>query len=401
MVMGVWRARQRFAAWAMAMAMGLGVVALAGADSGTSAAASAPAWKPRVTPQGLVFPSLLIATATMRRADIDADSGVLGDPNGVIGATVTATRDRQRVKLRVRMPTLARESTLEAVLPRKGGRYELYPTMLWDFDKLRAQHAARPDSIEFALEVDGRKAGSAVERVRVQSINVAPYYVDGAGGTADLNWMFAAYVNEDHPLVQQILGEALASGIVDAFDGYQSGDPEQVYRQVFAIWHVLKRRGIRYSSIARTSAASDAVLSQHVRFLDESWRNSQANCVDGSVLLASILRKIDINPSLVLVPGHMLLGFDLDPRGEDRAYVETTLLGRDAGMSSPTLAGLDRGRRGIGERESMASFETAVARGLATVRKAGSRFNREDEPEYQIIDIEAARRMGVTPIAAR
>jgi hypothetical protein len=390
------RASRRVALIACCVAAVLALVASARVRA-DDAGDAGPAWTPVITPFGQLFPSLVLATATMPPRD-DIDERVFGDSNGVVGIALTATRDKQRVRVRIKMPQFARDTSYEATLPRKGRRYEIYPTVLWDFAALRANRQSRPESIEFAVSVDGRRAGNKVERVRVRSINEAPYFVkDGAHG-ADLNWMFAAYVNEDHPLVQEILRDALASGIVDRFDGYQSRDPEQVYRQVFAIWHVLKQRGIRYSSIARTSAGGDAVLSQYVRFLDESWRNSQANCVDGSVLLASILRRIDLNPSLVLVPGHMFLAFDVDARGRERAYLETTLLGRDGDVVK-RRARVDDSAMSEAERLSLASFESAVARGLAAYRRAGDNFQREDEPEFHIIAIEAARKMGVAPIA--
>ena len=38
--------------------------------------------------------------------------------------------------------------------------------------------------------------------------------------------MFAAYVNENHPYLDKILKEALATKITDAFDGYQQMIPQ-------------------------------------------------------------------------------------------------------------------------------------------------------------------------------
>lgn len=346
----------------------------------------APAWRPIVSPAQQVFPALLIATANLKSPDAAGSGAVLGDPHGMVGVALTATRDGQRARVSVHAPELGRPSSIEVVLPRAGDRYQVYPTMLWDFDRLQRQRRAAPATIEFAVEVDGGPAARRAQRVRLRAINEAPYSIDDAGRRTDLSWMFAAYVDEEHPLVQRILGEALAAGHVARFDGYQSGDPEQVYRQVFAVWQVLARHGLRYSSITRTSAAQDAVLSQYVRFLDESWENRQANCVDGAVLLASVLRRIDLDPQLVLVPGHMFLSFDLAPGGE-RAYLETTRLGEV--------------RRGAGQGALLRNFQQAVEDGLARHAAAQARFGREDAPEYRIIDIAAARRLGVAPIAVR
>jgi hypothetical protein len=43
--------------------------------------------------------------------------------------------------------------------------------------------------------------------------------VDGKS-TTDVRFMFAAYVNEQHPFVEKVLREALDDGIVDSFSGY-------------------------------------------------------------------------------------------------------------------------------------------------------------------------------------
>lgn len=364
-----------------------GGLALACAPRAVMADASgaAAAWRPLAIPHGQLFPSLVLATATLADGGTAGDA-TLGDPHGVLGAERVAARAGERVLLEISAPGLARGSTLEAALPEAGRRYQLLPLMRWDYARLRRIRQAMPATVEYQLALDGARATSRALRVRVRSINEAPYFVPGVGGGIDLTWMFAAYVNEDHPLVGTILAEALALGTVDRFDGYQQRQPERVYRQVFALWRVLRRRGIRYSSITRTGAADARVLSQHVRFLDESWASTQANCVDGSVLLASVLRKIDLNPRLVLVPGHMFLGVDLDPAGSERAWLETTVLAEDVATREEP----DR---------SLANFEAAVARGFSRMAAAAPRIAAGDDPEYQLIDLAAARRLGVAPIA--
>jgi hypothetical protein len=46
--------------------------------------------------------------------------------------------------------------------------------------------------------------------------------VDGKSVT-DVRFMFAAYVNEQHPFVETVLREALDEGIVDSFSGDITG----------------------------------------------------------------------------------------------------------------------------------------------------------------------------------
>ena len=64
-----------------------------------------------------------------------------------------------------------------------------------------------------------------------------------------------------------------------------------------------------------------------MRLLDETINNDQANCADGSVLFASLLRKIGIEAYLVMVPRHCYLAFALDEKGEKIVALETTLIG--------------------------------------------------------------------------
>ena len=68
-------------------------------------------------------------------------------------------------------------------------------------------------------------------------------------------------------------------------------------------------------------------MNETVRFIDQSLTNTQANCVDGSVLFASLLRKISIEPFLVTVPGHMYVGFYLGAGKSQFIGLETTVIG--------------------------------------------------------------------------
>ncbi len=357
-------------------------------------------WTPFVEPYRQIFPSLEIATATMEADPASANAAVVGDQDGLIGVALTGAKPGAAFELTIRIPGLARDSLLTGRIPRGGGSVTLVPLLSWDYATLGGIRQPRPAIVEFELGLDGKALGLKTERVRVRSVNDALYFIDEDDERNDLdfNWLFAAYVNEDHPAVDAILKEALASHVVDGFTGYQSGDPDEVLKQVFAIWYVLQQRGIRYSSITRTGNEHQRVLSQHVRFIDESLTMSQANCVDGSVLFASVLRKIDIDPSLILTPGHMLLGFALDPRGDEMAYLETTLIGDTAARPQRPVAGRHTAAELNDDVDtSFDSFSAPIAEGKREVDAAGNAFDRHDA-EHQIIDIEAARELGVMPI---
>ena len=60
---------------------------------------------------------------------------------------------------------------------------------------------------------------------------------------------------------------------------------------------------------------------------DDALESSQINCVDGSVLFASLLRAINIEPILVRTPGHMFVGYYTDNSHKDMNFLETTMIG--------------------------------------------------------------------------
>ncbi len=361
-----------------------------------------PQWEAFIDPYSQVFPSLEIATATTKWDTEDDSASVVGDQQGLIYVDVTGARAGAAFELIVRIPGLAPDSRLSGVIPAIDGPISLAPTIGWDYQALAAIKQPRPANVEFELSVDGKALGKRIERVRLRSVNDALYYIDEEDDDRDLdfNWLFAAYVNEDHPAVDHILKEALDSGVVDSFTGYQDEDSDAVLKQVYAIWHVLQSRGIRYSSITRTANEHDNVMSQHVRFIDESLAMTQANCVDGSVLMASVLRKIDIAPVLVLVPGHMFLGFALDEEGEEMAYLETTMLGDVKPERAKQAASVQKRSEsfGVDVEASLESFEAALEEGQSQVDEAGDAFEDENNLDYQFIDIQEAREYGVMPI---
>ncbi len=360
-------------------------------------------WEPFVAPFNQIFPSVEIATATME-SDGEKDEMVIGDDMSMIGVSVTAARSGQRVRVTVSMPALMADSTITATLPKAGQTYEIYPTLRWNYTALMKVRQARPETVSFEVSLDGAPPEQRALRARLRNINDALYYVDpdpeASDDDLDFNWMFAAYVNEDSPLVDEILKEALDSELVSSFDGYQSEDQDLVYAQVFAIWYTLQQRGIRYSNITATSSTHQNVHSQNVRFIEQSWRNTQANCVDGSVLFASILRKIDIAPVLVLVPGHMFLGFALDEEASEMAFLETTMLGdHDPGKVDRQMRNLARDISDDEDvQQSFLVFAAALDNAREQVEEAGEKFEDPNEANYQIIDIAAAREYGVMPI---
>lgn len=291
------------------------------------------------------------------------------------------------------------KAPFETSLAGGGKEYSLYPKILWKFEVLRSVRQVRPINITCEIFLNGQSLGRLTKTVTMQSINDCLYYFEDEFGANYPWYTYASYVNENHPQVDRLLKEALDSGIVKQFDGYQSDDPIEVWRQIFAVWSVLQKRGIRYSCIESGPPAMEKYESQHVRFLDESLQATQANCVDGSVLMASILGRIGIEPFLVITPSHMFLGFYLDEDRTTKRFLETTVLNVPPDEEPENL----ELQRAFGEkyqkRSSWATFLEAANAGRQQYRDHHVNIEDEDEDaDFGIVDIRKTRLMGVLPI---
>lgn len=351
-----------------------------------------------------LYPSYVLATSGMRHES--SDPYHFGDNNGMAEVWIVSSVPNVQVRVEIQIEGWTEKSVLEATLPEAGKRYKLAPIIRYDFTRLMEINQSIPANVLYSVRMDETDLGQEVLSIRVRSVNDVPIATREStlGGERDLTFLFAAYVNESHPIVQEILQEALQWKAVNSFAGYQV-DPEGVRMQVFAIWNVLQRRHVRYSSTTTTSAESPSgqVLSQSVRFLDQSFDSQQANCVDGSVLFASVLYKIGIEPVLVLMPGHMFVGYWMDKSRKLIELLETTAIGIGPLPSSSNLP-FSNFLHPVKLSNSWAQF-------LSAIQTAENRFVQEVYPAlqkegsvfsygslYKMIDIASIRKIGINAI---
>ncbi len=364
-------------------------------------------WQPLLEMDGQLFPSYVLATATAHLYEPDdADPTWLGDQNGMLGIRLVNPAAGTAIRLEVQVPHLAEAvSVYEGLLEKAGETYSIFPTVRYDFEVLAHLTQPRPASATFTLYLNGQRVGQQTKNFPVRAVTDCPYaFKNLYGEEEDVSWMFAAYVNENHPDVDVLLHEALATGLVDGVDGYQ-GTPDDVYKQVFALWTALRQRGLRYSATTRPSGADQKVWSQNVRFIDQTLRAAQAGCVDATVLFASVLRRIEIDPFLVLVPGHCFLGFYLDREHKEFDLLETTLLsnptqgtpGRKLAKLYDTWFGKDSRHLG-----AWRAFNAAIDDANATYDQYRTKLEDPVNPDLscQIIDVEECRKTGVMPITS-
>lgn len=382
-----------------------------GANSSTLEA-DAFKWEPLIEMDGHIFPSLILSTATLsdsvkeklNKVNQNNKFEILGDPLGLFTIAVNNVKPDAKVKIEVSLGDIANDSIFEGVLKQKK-IYAIKPKIDYKFQQLSGIREPTPINIKFTIYVDGEKVGEQFKTATVVSVNDAPKATIDKNGHVinDFSWVYAAYVNENNLSIDSLLREAINTGEINGFVGYQSG-PQGVYQQVYSIWNVLQRRGLRYSSITTPTAYSDKVFSQYVRFMDDTLNTSQANCIDGTVLFASILRRIGINPKIVLVPGHAFLGFDLDQNGHQVGFLETTMMGLTDLGKNPQGQNLDDkfskalGFKSVKNQKSSKSFIDALNKGSMELNQARAELIANTNPNYKIIDVDAMRKIGIASI---
>jgi hypothetical protein len=385
------------------------------------------AFEPIIEFHGDAYPVKILATATINAywdgtPRMRKDGDYIGDVFGDFGVSLAVTGDSNQsipVRIEVEGDRFIKKSIQEANVP-INTEIEIFPRILYDYSALERLTQPTSANITFRIYINGFLVKEKVEVVRFHSVNEVPFLEISRFDNEtiiDNSWLFAAYVNEDDPLIDTILKEALEAGTVDklglgnyfSFSGYQDidGDDDtslEVWLQVLAVWNVFQRHNIKYSNINATSTMSQNIASQYVRTLQETFGNIQANCVDGSVLFASVLRKLGIEPFLVIIPGHMFLGYSLDDKMENLEFLETTMLGSEEigkYTKDDSLLGKLKNFTGLGKTQgsvSRDSFFAATAVGEQEFEEVREQLFDDSNTDYQIIDIAAYRAAGVMPI---
>jgi len=184
--------------------------------------------------------------------------------------------------------------------------------------------------------------------------------------------MAARWVTPHDPAVLELVSEARAFIPRGRMGGYvtSSRDPgavaAQVRRQAAAVYRALQRSGITYVSsiFVMGEFVNEA---QRIRLPAETLRLRSANCMDVSVVFASAMENLDMQPLLVIVPGHAFAGVRLGKDSEEVLYLDLTVL-------------------------PDGSFNSAVSRARGWMRKT-------TPEEVLVVDVAAARSLAIYPIA--
>ena len=284
-----------------------------------------------------IFPSHVLSIKTGTPSSYRKRTGMAPSygTQGIIGVIVRNARKGETFKVTISGDQFIKPSEETFTIWEDAPAVVLHPHLQYDYQSLRRNTQTTFTNLTFTVKKGAQGNGSSqTQKWQVHQINDCPLVLTvrnvlGDGNysteTASYESAIAGYVNENHPWIDAILREAIDTGICTKFIGYQGGE-EQIWPQVSAIWTALQRRGLTYSSIS-TTTRSEGHAFQHVRFLEQSISSTQANCLDGSVLLCSILRKIGLNTGIMLVPGHAYVCIVDESNKSFFCGIETTAIG--------------------------------------------------------------------------
>ena len=180
------------------------------------------------------------------------------------------------------------------------------------------------------VEVQDLDARTEVHRtipVWLLAQTTAPLKVkDPSSGTwKDMTRYLGAFVTPNAPPIMSYVRKALDKHPQKRLVGYQV-DEAEVTAQVRAIYEALAESGIAYVNSIIDFTPETGMNNQRVRRPRESLADKSANCIDGVVLLASLLEAISLNPAIVIVPGHAFLAWETGRNSGQWKYLETTMV---------------------------------------------------------------------------
>lgn len=188
--------------------------------------------------------------------------------------------------------------------------------------------------------------------------------------------LLAVYVTPNDPAVEELLRRAAnytSSGeIWSGYGGHIEDDNGGVLERLQAVWQAEKEYNLTYVS---TWVSFTPEASQRMRLPFEVLEQEGGNCIELVFLYASAVEAMDLEPAIVLIPGHAYLAVRTDQENASYYFIETTLIGQT-------------------------DFDQALAYGNNSWETDGPKLDAGEEA-YGWVTIPEAREQGILPLPWR
>jgi hypothetical protein len=257
---------------------------------------------------------------------------LLEEATPLITVTLQNQTENSVLTCRVRTWVEGYSATAVKTVPVRRAAGEISISLLPTFfpQAIRELHEITAATVHVAIDqIDGDELSESTGRVWLlpQTSVILEARDPATGKRTDYKRYLAAYVTPNDPPVLALLREAAALHPNRQLAGDIGAAPEQIQAEVDAIYRAVKNRNIAYVNSILVFLPDEGLSGQRVRLPRESLSSGSANCIDGVLLLASLLEAASLNPALVFLPGHAVVAWEKARDSGTWSYIESTLLG--------------------------------------------------------------------------
>ena len=346
---------------------------------------------------------------------LDAGTSVLGSVHVPLSARVMSQVDeRQGAGCVIALEDMGSGR----VLARYEEELDVQPRDLWFWQgdprrsEQRARMIARHDELVALVQEDPERADFADILTELEGLERVVNDQAGRSGLLSRS-LLASFVRPNHPEIALLAREAAdtrgriaGEASFHAFQLPERDDEERhevsgnVESSITAIYETLRARKVAYSE--PPPGWDYTREGQRIRDHGVVARGGLGTCMDTTVLTAAVIEHVGLNPVLVLIPGHIFIGYwRLDPAksGKDKGadwYPRSPVV-RDASHIRNLV---EAGYLGVIETTALTVATNASpddAREQARQVRFASGILADD---VTLIDVAAARREGVSALPA-
>jgi hypothetical protein len=254
-------------------------------------------------------------------------------------------------------------SKTETVLKNQPAAIEVTPNLAPGFD-LASVTGSRPAQLNLKVVALTDKGEQVVfqdsPQIELKPRDFLPTatFVDEEKALSENHALYmAAWVTPSAKAVETFLTEAKSRAPRNTFSGEQSA----TIPQVKALFDTLKARGVSY--VMNPEMLAGTGYGQRARLPGDVLTSTNAQCLEGAILYATLMEAIGLQPAIILVPGHAFVAWktspgDLEvamswkpvvadagtvPLGPSEVVIDGGVLLPDGGLSTPPGAESDGG----------------------------------------------------------
>ncbi len=209
---------------------------------------------------------------------------------------------------------------------------------LWKDDKVAIIATTAKASLHVKIFVDDKLYDEYTGPIELHAPNTALLAVKGPDNKPIiLVDCLAAWITPYARDIAESIKLATRYHNEQAFIGYPDGPPSpknmlRVRKQAQAIFEMLRHgKELKYVDSSNNFGTQNEQIMQRVPLPSEVLANGSANCLSGTLLFASLLEHISLNPVILLIREHALVGWHISSNAEEKEYefLDTALIPTD------------------------------------------------------------------------